>query len=105
MPGNKLTLFRPNKKGSKTDKGNYGQISLTSIACKVCEKIVKQRVINFWQDLGVLNEIQFWFLEGKSTVTQLHLLTSYFSISLKRSIQSLRSACWLWNRGQPVVLV
>ena len=93
------------KKGSKTDKENYGQISLTSIACKVCEKIVKQRVINFWQDLGVLNEIQFGFLEGKSTVTQLPLLTSYFSISLKRSIQSLRCACWLWNRGQPVALV
>ena len=93
------------KKGSKTDKENYGQISLTSIACKVCEKIVKQRVINFWQDLGVLNEIQFGFLEGKSTVTQLPLLTSYFSISLKRSIQSPRCACWLWNRGQPVALV
>lgn len=93
------------KKGSKTDKENYGQISLTSIACKVCEKILKQRVINFWQDLGVLNEIQFGFLEAKSTVTQLPLLTSYFSISLKRSIQSLRCACWLWNRGQPVALV
>ena len=30
---------------------------------------------NFWQDLGVLNVIQFGFLEGKSTVTQ--LLTCY----------------------------
>ena len=35
------------------------------MACKVCEKIVKQRVIIFCQDLGGLNEIQFRFLEGK----------------------------------------
>ena len=75
MPGNKLTLFRSTKKGSKTDKENYRQIPLTSIACKVCEKIVKQHVINFWQDLGVLNVIQFGFQDGKSTATQ--LLTCY----------------------------
>ena len=35
------------------------------MACKVCEKIVKQRMIIFCQDLGGLNEIQFRFLEGK----------------------------------------
>ena len=60
------------KKGPKTDRENYRQISLTSIACKVCEKIVKKRVINFWQSLGIFNPIQFGFLEGKSTMTQLH---------------------------------
>ena len=63
------------KKGPKTDRENYRQIPLTSIACKVCEKIVKKRVINFWQSLGIFNPIQFGFLEGKSTVTQ--LLTCY----------------------------
>ena len=63
------------KKGPKTDRENYRQISLTSIACKVCEKIVKKRVINFWQSLGIFNPIQFGFLEGKSTMTQ--LLTCY----------------------------
>ena len=66
MPRNKLTLDPKH-----ADKENYRQISLTSIACKVCEKIVKEREINFWQDLWVLDEIQFGFLEGKSTVTQL----------------------------------
>ena len=59
------------KKGPKTDRENYRQISLTSIACKVCENIVKKRVINFWQSLGIFNPIQFGFLEGKSTVTYL----------------------------------
>ena len=41
----------------------------------MCEKIVKKRVINFLQSLGIFNPIQFGFLEGKSTVTQ--LLTCY----------------------------
>ena len=63
------------KKGPKTNRENYSQVSLTSIACKVCEKIVKKRVVNFWQNLGIFNPIQFGFLEGKSTVTQ--LLTCY----------------------------
>ena len=44
---------------------------------------MKQRVINFWQDLGVLNEIQFKFLEVKSTVTQ--LLTCYDDWALSRN--------------------
>ena len=63
------------KKGPKTNRENYRQVSLTSIACKVCEKIVKKRVVNFWHNLGIFNPIQFGFLEGKSTVTQ--LLTGY----------------------------
>ena len=71
MPRNKLTLDPKH-----ADKENYRQISLTSIECKVCEKIVKEREINFWQDLWVLDEIHFGFLEGKSTVTQ--LLTCYY---------------------------
>ena len=36
------------KKGSKTDGNNYRQISLTSVVCKIAEKIVKSRVMDFW---------------------------------------------------------
>ena len=32
---------------------------MTSIACKVSEKIVKDRVVNFWQALNVFNSNQF----------------------------------------------
>ena len=71
------------KKGSKTARENYRQISLTSIACKVCEKIVKNRVINFWNELNVFNPIQFGFLEGKSTLTQ--LLSCYNDWALSRN--------------------
>ena len=59
------------KKGRKDYRENDRQSSLTSVACKVTEKIVKDRVVNFWQDLNVFNPNQFGFLEGKSTLSQL----------------------------------
>ena len=35
------------------------KISLTFSACKVSEKIVKDRVVNLWQTLNVFNRNQF----------------------------------------------
>ena len=75
-PGNKQTSFRSTKRGLKRTEKIIAKYHLPpSIACKVCEKIVKKRVINFWQYLGIFNPIQFGFLEGKSTAIQ--LLTCY----------------------------
>ena len=59
------------KKGSKHRRENYRQISLTSVVCKIGEKIVRDRVIKFWNDINILNEHQFGCLRGRSTVTQL----------------------------------
>ena len=59
------------KKGRKDYSENYRQISFTSVASKFSEKIVKDRIVNFWQALNVFNPNQFGFLEGKSTLTQL----------------------------------
>ena len=47
------------KKGSKYNKENYRQISLTSISSKVAEKIVKSRVMVFWTEHKLLNQNQF----------------------------------------------
>ena len=41
------------KKGNKTDRNNYRQISLTSVVCKITEKIVKSRVMDFWQNINI----------------------------------------------------
>lgn len=51
------------KKGSKHLWENCRPISLTSI--------VKNNVIEFWRELNVLNNNQFGYLQGRSTVTQL----------------------------------
>ena len=59
------------KKGSKSLSENYRPISLTSIVCKLGEKIVFDRLHKFWQETGLINNNQFGFLKGRSTVTQL----------------------------------
>ena len=59
------------KKGSKSLKENYRPISLTSIVCKISEKIVFDRLHKFWQETGLINNNQFGFLKERSTVTQL----------------------------------
>jgi hypothetical protein len=59
------------KKGSKNSRENYRQISLTGIICKIGEKVVQSRVLDFWYRMNILCENQFAYLKGKSTVTQL----------------------------------
>ena len=59
------------KKGSKSLRESYRPISLTSIVCKIGEKIVFDRLHKFWQETGLINNNQRGFLKGRSTVTQL----------------------------------
>ena len=59
------------KKGSKQSRENYRPISLTGIVCKIGEKIVRDRVLHFWQNINLLNANQFAYLKGRSTVAQL----------------------------------
>ena len=59
------------KKGSKSSRENYRPTSLTSIACKIGEKIVFDRMIKFWREIDLINSNQFGFLRGRSTATQL----------------------------------
>ena len=51
------------KKGNKHKKENYRQISLTSIVCKIAEKIVRSRITTFWSTHHVLNPNQFGYLK------------------------------------------
>ena len=59
------------KKGSKSSRENYRPISLTSIACKIGEKIIFDRMIKFWREIDLINSNQFGFLRERSTATQL----------------------------------
>ena len=59
------------KKGSKSLRENYRPISLTSISCKIGEKIVFDRMMKFWREIDLINNNQFGFLRGRSTATQL----------------------------------
>ena len=59
------------KKGKKNIAENYRPISLTSIPCKIMEKIVKEGIMHHLLNNSLLSSKQFAFLNGRSTVTQL----------------------------------
>lgn len=74
------------KKGSKHLRENYRPISLTSIVCEIGERIIKNNVIKFWSHLNILNNSQFGYLQGRSTVTQLLSIVNDWAKSRNSSI-------------------
>ena len=59
------------KKGSRNCAENYRPVSLSSIACKILESIVKDAVLDYLKANNLLSKKQFGFLPGRSTVLQL----------------------------------
>ena len=86
-----ITLIH--KKGNKHKKENYRQISLTSIVCKMAEKIVRSRITTFWSTHHVLSTNQFGYLEGKSTLAQ--LLSCFHDWCLSRNNSKTTDAIFL----------
>ncbi|MCG8430647.1 MAG: hypothetical protein MJA29_05710 [Candidatus Omnitrophica bacterium] len=57
------------KKGENANPSNYRPISLTVVASKVMERIIKDNMIKFLNENNLLNENQHGFLSNKSTLT------------------------------------
>lgn len=79
----KLHLVTPIfKSGDRSMVNNYRPISLLCIISKVLERLVFDHIIDFISD-KVINQSQFGFLRGKSTIQQLLIfledITSYTS--------------------------
>ena len=51
--------------------GNYRPVSLTSIACKILESFIRDAIIRYMRETGLISRKQFGFLTGRSTVLQL----------------------------------
>ena len=67
------------KGGEKEDPLNYRPVSLTSVMCKLCEKVIKKRWIDFLEKEEMLNKRQFGFREGSSCV--MNLLSFYSRVT------------------------
>ena len=69
----KVALVTPifKNKGDKRDPENYRPVSLTSLACKILESLVRDAMMNFLTANKTLTSKQFGFLGGRSTVLQL----------------------------------
>ena len=66
-----MALF---KKGDKSDPGNYRPVSLTSIACKMMEKLVRNQIVEHMKRNKLFSKKQFGFISGRSTTLQLLLV-------------------------------
>ncbi len=52
------------KSGNKEEPLNYRPVSLTSIVCKLCERIIKKQWIGFLEKENILTKRQFGFKES-----------------------------------------
>ena len=59
------------KKGTKTDPLNYRPISLTSVVCKVIEKLIRSSITEHLEANHLLSPHQHGFRSSKSCLTQL----------------------------------
>jgi len=59
------------KKGPKNDTGNYRPISLTSIACKVMEGLMRDELLKFLDANNIITSKQHGFVRGRSCLTNL----------------------------------
>ena len=63
---NIIPLF---KKGSKNKSENYGPVSLTSVICKLLERLIKDHMVDFLVKNKLLNSSQHGFLKARSCLT------------------------------------
>jgi hypothetical protein len=59
------------KKGDTQSPGNYRPVSLTSVLCKVLEKVVREQMLKYLFDNGIIPKNQHGFLPKRSTTTNL----------------------------------
>ncbi len=65
------------KKGVKSDPSNYRPISLTSVSCKILETLIRDKVVKFCEDNGLINNSQLAFRNKRSCLTNLLDFFSY----------------------------
>ena len=59
------------KKGNKSNPGNYRPVSLTSIPCKLLEKIIRNSIFSHLSENSLLTDCQHGFVSKRSCVTNL----------------------------------
>ena len=59
------------KKGDKSLPANYRPISLTSVACKLMETILRDKIVKYLEENKILNDSQHGFRNKRSCLTNL----------------------------------
>ncbi|CAG2224961.1 unnamed protein product [Mytilus edulis] len=59
------------KKGNKSQAKNYRPVSLTSVVCKIMEKIIREHIISYMKENKLFSNKQYGFISERSTSLQL----------------------------------
>ena len=65
---NIIPLF---KKGSRNKSENYRPVSLTSVICKLLERLIKDHLVDFLVKNKLINTSQHGFLKARSCLTNM----------------------------------
>ena len=74
------------KKGSKTIPSNYRPISLTSVLCKMLEKIIKLAILSHLYTHNLISPAQHGFVHKKACVSNLLVASDLISHSLAKGL-------------------
>ncbi|BHF66445.1 hypothetical protein SprV_0200946200 [Sparganum proliferum] len=72
------------KGGSRVSANNYRPVSLTSIYCKIMEKIIKQQLMQFLEQNHLLSDPQHGFRKSRSCVTNLLYCLKHWTRAVDR---------------------
>ena len=72
------------KKGKKFVAGNYRPVSLTCIACKMLESIIREEIMKYLKTNKLISAKQFGFLSGRSCTLQLLTMLDKWTSILDR---------------------
>jgi hypothetical protein len=90
LPSAWLTSFTTPifKKGNSADPNNYRPIALTATMCKIMESIMKDQIVSFLVEKGLISKHQHAFIKNHSTATNLLECLQDWSVGLNSRTQT-----------------
>ena len=82
----------------KDDVGSYRPVSLTSVLCKVIEKLISICIMKYVYEQGILSDNQFGFRSGKNCE---QMLVKFFHLLCKTLDD--RKQGWSLRRSKPIL--
>jgi hypothetical protein len=71
------------KRGDAANVDNYRPISLTSVACKIMERVTSTDMLHYLREHNVISKHQHGFLSGRSTSTNLLETLNDWTLAIK----------------------
>ncbi len=70
-----------------SDPGNYRPVSLTSVVCKILEKIIRENILDYLNKHKLISESQFGYRRHRSTILQLLTVLEDWTAALDDKLQ------------------